>query len=55
MTELPKGSSDLIDLFMKQGLIGGNRVPVIWGAPFKILKPIHENADADVGEWGSAG
>lgn len=41
-----------IDVFLRQGLIGGNRVPVIWGGNFDLLKMLHEEADADVGEFG---
>jgi len=52
MTE--KGSPNHIDLFFRQGLIGGKRVPVIWsaGGTFDILKTLHEECDADVGEFG---
>lgn len=44
------------DLFLRQGLIGGNRVPVIWGNGFNfdMVKYLHENADADIGEFGQA-
>ena len=40
------------DLFLRQALIGGKRVPVVWGAPFDLLRMLHEEADADVGEFG---
>jgi hypothetical protein len=52
MTE--KANRDHIDLFFRQGLIGGQHVPVIWsaGGTFDILKVLHEHADADVGEFG---
>jgi len=45
-----------MDMFLRQGLIGGKRVPVIWGygIDFDLLKNVHENADADIGEFGSA-
>ncbi len=45
-----------IDLFLRQGLIGGKRVPVIWGSgiDFELYKNLHENADADIGEFGQA-
>jgi hypothetical protein len=42
-----------IDLFIRQGLIGGNRVPVIWGGNFEVFAALHEKADVDVGEFGS--
>lgn len=41
-----------IDLFLRQGLIGGNRVPVVWGGLFELLQMLHQDADADVGEFG---
>jgi hypothetical protein len=42
-----------IDIFFRQGLMG-KRVPVIWsaGSTFDILKMLHEEVDADVGEFG---
>lgn len=42
-----------IELVMRQALIGGNRVPIIWGGPFEQLKFLHTAFDADVGEWGT--
>jgi len=48
------GNPEHIDLFLRQGLLGGNRVPVIWGGTFALLQMLHENADVDVGEWGNA-
>lgn len=53
MTE-PEGIAH--DIFARQGLLGGNRVPVIWGRGmnFENLKILHEYADADIGEFGSA-
>eukprot|EP00980_Cylindrotheca_fusiformis_P004791 scaffold1028_cov135-Cylindrotheca_fusiformis.AAC.1 len=51
MTEGKNGPH--IDIFLRQGLIGGNRVPVLWGGSFDLLKMLHEEADADVGEFGS--
>jgi hypothetical protein len=52
MTE--KGNRDHIDLFFRQGLIAGDHVPAIWsaGGTFDILKTLHEEANADVGEFG---
>jgi len=43
-----------IDLFFRQGLIGGDKVPVIWsaGGNFPVLKMLHEEAGVDVGEFG---
>jgi translation initiation factor IF-1 len=51
MTEKDK---DHIDVFYRQALLGGNRVPVLWGGPFELLKMLHEEADVDVGDWGTA-
>jgi len=44
-----------IDLFFRQALLGGNRVPVIrWASgPFELLRMMHETFDADVGEFGT--
>lgn len=44
---------ELVDLFLRQGLLSGNRVPVLWGGLFDALKTLHNAADADVGEFGS--
>ncbi len=52
MTE--KSNPEHIDIFYRQALLGGNRVPVIWGGPFELLKMLHEEADVDVGQWGLA-
>lgn len=52
MTE--NGNQAHIDLFMRQALIAGNRVPVIWGSGnWDLLKLFHETVDADVGEFGN--
>lgn len=42
-----------IELVLRQALIGGNRVPLLWGGPFEVLKFLHNEVDADVGEWGT--
>ncbi|KAG7356197.1 hypothetical protein IV203_000883 [Nitzschia inconspicua] len=52
MTE--KDNPEHIDIFYRQALLAGNRVPVIWGGPFELLKMLHEEADVDVGVWGQA-
>jgi hypothetical protein len=46
MTE--KNPRDL-DLFARQGLLGGGRVPVLWNLPPSTLKTMYVHADADVG------
>lgn len=45
---------DHFDLFVRQAMLGGKRVPVIWsaGQRFSVLKKLHEEADVDVGEFG---
>jgi hypothetical protein len=53
-TGMTEGNLDHIDIFYRQALLGGNRVPVVWGGPFELLKMLHEEADVDVGEWGLA-
>ena len=47
------GAPEHIDLVVRQVLLSGNRVPVIWGPPFELLRMFHEDADVDVGEWGN--
>ena len=47
------GAPHHVDLVIRQVLMSGNRVPIIWGAPFDLLKLYHEEGDADVGEWGT--
>lgn len=43
-----------VDLFFRQALLNKGRVPVVWGAgqKFDLLKMLHNEADADVGEFG---
>lgn len=50
MTENP--NPDHVELFMRQGLIGSKRIPVVWGGHFNILRHLHNEADVDVGEFG---
>jgi hypothetical protein len=50
MTEPNAGHQDL---FLRQGLLGGNRVPVVWGGSFGVLRALHEEADVDVGQFGA--
>jgi hypothetical protein len=49
---MTEGDQADIDLFLRQGLLSGNRVPVVWGGTFETLKYLHEKADADVGYHG---
>ena len=48
------GVTDHIDLFYRQALLAGKRIPIVWGGNFDLLKMLHEEADVDVGEWGLA-
>eukprot|EP00540_Astrosyne_radiata_P017049 CAMPEP_0116846898 /NCGR_PEP_ID=MMETSP0418-20121206/14120_1 /TAXON_ID=1158023 /ORGANISM="Astrosyne radiata, Strain 13vi08-1A" /LENGTH=620 /DNA_ID=CAMNT_0004478255 /DNA_START=23 /DNA_END=1886 /DNA_ORIENTATION=- len=41
-----------VDIFARQGLIGGNRVPFLMGGHWGDLKFLNEEAGADVGEYG---
>lgn len=43
-----------IDIFFRQAILAGKRVPVLWGGRFELLKMLHEEADVDVGEFGLA-
>lgn len=43
----------VIDMFMRQGLVGGKKVPFLMGGKADILKRLHQYADADVGMPGS--
>jgi hypothetical protein len=44
-----------IDLFFRQALLVEGRVPVVWGAgqKFDLLQMLHNEADADIGEFGT--
>jgi len=45
---------EFVDVFYRQALLAGNRIPILWGGPFDLLKMLHEEADVDVGDWGQA-
>ena len=40
------------DLLARQALLSEGRVPVIWGGNFDVLKTLHEEVGADVGQHG---
>ena len=42
-----------VDFFLRQGLLSGKKVPVVWGGLFQALKYLHEDADVDVGYPGT--
>lgn len=52
MTEGRDGGA--VDLFERQALIGGNRVPMLLGGNFGNLKMLHDECGADIGHYGSA-
>ncbi|GKY96425.1 hypothetical protein MPSEU_000602000 [Mayamaea pseudoterrestris] len=48
---------EAFDLFLRQALLSGKKVPVVWaghGEYFEALSHLHDAADVDVGEWGTA-
>jgi len=51
---MTEGDPAHVDIFYRQALLAGNRVPVLWGGPFELLRMLHEEADVDVGDWGTA-
>ena len=42
------------DVFARQGLIGGEKVPVLFAIDFKIAKMLYEHADVDIAFVGSS-
>merc|ERR1719491_1213110 len=51
---MTENNDEHIEIFYRQALLAGNRMPVIWGGSFNLLKMLHEEADVDVGDWGRA-
>lgn len=45
--------SSQYDLFARQALIGGNRVPVLWNGYVDVMEDLHKGADVDIGGHGS--
>jgi hypothetical protein len=41
------------DLFARQALISGNRVPILWNGFVEIQEALHNEADVDVGGFGT--
>lgn len=41
------------DVFARQALISGNRVPILWGGIGDVLLALHKEADVDIGALGS--
>ncbi len=50
---MTEGTLADIEYFMRQGLLSGKRVPVLWGGNLEVLAFLHEHVDADVGAWGT--
>lgn len=47
---------EAFDLLLRQGLLTGQKIPMIWAAPgahFETLRDLHNLADVDVGSWGT--
>lgn len=42
-----------IELFMRQAILGGKKVPMLIGGSFDILRKLYIEVDADVGELGN--
>jgi hypothetical protein len=51
MTEPDQGS---VDLFARQGLLGGHKVPFLYSLPYDVLRKLHEHAQVDVAGMGDA-
>lgn len=49
MTEGDAGNQDILH---RQGLLGGQKVPVLWSLSMDTIRPLHERAGADVGYAG---
>jgi hypothetical protein len=48
-------SAQMFDLFARQALLSGTTtLPFIWGGDFDVLRNLHNHADADVGQLGTA-
>lgn len=52
--QMTERTDDLIDLFIRQGLLSGNRVPIILGGHRNQLRSLHKIAGVEVGELGQA-
>ena len=46
--------SEALDVFGRQGLLGGLKVPVLWSLPPAVAVPLNLKADVDVGYCGTA-
>lgn len=50
MTEKEKKA---VDVFARQALMGGSKVPVLWSLFPDVMAPLHDHADVDVGVAGT--
>lgn len=51
-SSMTEGDGPSIEVFARQGLIGGVKVPVLWGLKSDVSKPFNMGADVDVGMLG---
>jgi hypothetical protein len=51
MTEPDQGS---VDLFARQGLLGGHKVPFLYSLHYDVMRKLHEHAQVDVAGMGDA-
>jgi hypothetical protein len=50
---MTESKSSHYDLFARQALMGGNRVPILWNGMRDILEALHNQADVDIGGPGT--
>lgn len=51
---MTEGDAPSIEIFGRQGILGGVKVPVLWGLQSGVAKNLNLNADVDVGTPGRA-
>jgi hypothetical protein len=50
---MTEGSKADIEYFLRQGLLSGKKVPLLWGGELFVLEKLHNLAEADVGFFGN--
>ncbi len=50
---MTESTSSHYDLFARQALISGNRVPVLWNGIVDVMETLHNQADVDIGAPGT--
>lgn len=53
-SQMTEKEGQALDVFARQGALGGAKVPVVWGIFNDISAFLHDQADMDVGVQGSA-